>query len=191
MTHKGEAALTIQMIDQQGRLLYSVSAPVRRAVTVTGTPPAMDAPACRAKALEEAVGVILAQFSPIPRLVELKNAEAFYVASERAGKEWKRTSKYTLADREVAVVLRLPPSCEGNTFQVVITRKAARDVPQHDLASQIIVWRTEDSAHGLVLKFPMVDLIRAGDVPGHFVASLISSGKPVIHDEFKITAKGQ
>lgn len=190
-THKGEAALTIQMIDNQGRLLYSVSAPVRRAVTSSGAPPSMDAPACRVKALEEAVGVILAQFAPIPRLVELKDAEAFYVASERVGKEWKKTNKYTLADREVVIVLRLPSSCEGNTFQVVLTRKASHNVPQRDVASQIIVWRTEDSARGLTLKFPIADVIRAGDGPGQYVASLVSSGRPVIRDEFKISAKGQ
>ena len=191
VTYKGEAALTVQMIDDQGRLLYSVSAPVHRAVTATGTPPPMDAPACRTKALDEAVSVILAQFAPIPRLVELKNAEAFYVAVERPGKEWKKTNKYTLADRDVAVVLRLPPSCEGNTFQVVITRKASRGVPQHDVVSQMVVWRTEDSARGLTLKFPIADIVRAGDGPGQYAASLVSSGKPVIHDEFKISAKGQ
>ncbi|MCY2929670.1 MAG: hypothetical protein NTV86_09295 [Planctomycetota bacterium] len=191
MTYKGEAALTVQMIDADGRVLYSVHAPVHRAVSSAGSPPPMDAAACRAKALEEAVGVILAQFAPMPRLVELKNAEAFYVAGEHPGKEWKRTSKYTLADRDVAVVLRLPPSCEGNTFQVVITRKASHNVAQHDVASQVIVWRTEDSARGLTLKFPIADVVRAGDGPGQYLASLVSSGQPVIRCEFKISAKGQ
>ena len=191
MTYKGEAALTVQMIDAEGRVLYSVSAPVHRAVTSTGSPPPMDAAACRVKALEDAAGVILAQFAPIPRLVELKNAEAFYVAAQRPDGEWKKANKYTPADGSVGVVLRLPPSCEGNTFQVVVTRKASHNVAQHDVASQVIVWRTEDTARGLTLKFPVADLLRAGDGAGQYVASLVSSGQPVIRDEFKISAKGQ
>jgi hypothetical protein len=190
MGNTGDVAVTVQMIDREGRALFASSAPVHRAVTSTGTPPPMDGPACRAKAVEEAVGILAQQFAPVQRAVPLDKATTFFTASEKAGDQWKKTKKYDASAPEVVVVLRLPPSCAGNRFQVTVIRKGSKHVASREVGTQDIVWREEDSSAGLVLRFPMADLLRAGGGPGDYTANFLSGGRVTLHQDFKIGGRG-
>ena len=146
-----------------------------------GQAPSYDQHGCLRMAAEVVARQIKDQFAVVRKTVTV-GKDAFKTATGEYDGEWEYEKTFKTTDKEMYVVLKLPPSCDRNRFRITIVRKDTRN----DLALENIQWKASFPKYGKGWKFDPSEIARKGGGPGKYVAKFYPGPKPKLLAEFKI-----
>jgi len=160
-------------------VLATTPVPVGCEVSLSGYSPrsagrALDRSAIRV--MEHLVG----RFAIVPVEVRVKPGEDFRITTGRPGHGGREAKEFATADKQMAVIVHLPPEADRNEFRLAITPK---DTPGRVLAARTFTWARTDGVR--VFDFdPSRLAAEAG--PGEYRVRFLTRGKEVMHRDVRI-----
>jgi hypothetical protein len=148
-------------------------------------PPQRTARECLAAAGDQCAAKLLEEFAVVSRQVRV-GRDAFRTAHRLDGTKWKGGKKFSLTDKQLLVVVKLPPECDRNHFRIVIWRKDTGA----ELAAAELTWQRQWSGEvGTAFAFTPADIAAKGGGPGKYAAGLYCAHEPVLTTDFQIEAE--
>ena len=178
----GTAAL-IRVSD--GATIYATPGPVvGRAWSESGyggSAPKLDPNACRTAATLQVINQLLSAFGVSQVEVRIGDKDFLVVNGPPFDGKWPEANAFRAGDEKMFVMLRLPPVCDGKTFQIAIARKDGRE----NLAQTTLVWDKAYSQQGMAYPFSPRDLAARGG-PGEYEAKFYAGPEPLVGKKFMI-----
>ncbi|HUT57121.1 MAG TPA: hypothetical protein VNA25_04520 [Phycisphaerae bacterium] len=183
--NEGNVAATAAMIRvKDGTTIHATAAPKQWLQWAQGSPPPMDAYACRSIAVSRVVNQLVEEFAVVRKKIKIKPDETFMLARDYYEGEWAKTKQFSTADPKLTVVLSLPPVCDRNRFRITIVRKGQRE----NLAEADVLWSSRFPQYGKAYDFSPAEIASKGGGPGQYTAKLYSGmePKPILTIDFTI-----
>lgn len=173
-------AMLIRVAD--GGTIYAMPAPASQTVWAEGENSAkLDPYGCREQAAQDVINQLVAAFAPVRIKIKVDRGKALRTATELYDGEWNYSDKFRPTDRDLFVVVALPPECDRNRFRIVIVRKDQRE----ELASQEITWDKQYGG-GYGYHFSPGQIAAKGGGKGKFEIKFYSGAEPVLRRDFQI-----
>ncbi len=180
---QGRVAASVELVSvADGRRLHSARA--AQVVTSSGYPPDLTPESCLSAAAEAVAARLVEGLAPSPREIKINPGKVLRTSRGRRGGKWKYEDKFQPDAGPVFVIVRLPGSCDRNSFRLTITRKDDSPlVPEAILAERTFTWSRKKPE--LAIEFAIADLIGKSGT-GTFHVNFHNRGRVVFKRKFKI-----
>ncbi len=179
--NEGNVSVIANLIrTRDGTTIAATSEPAWARHWDEGTPAKRDCHACLADAADDVARQLVECFAPVRKQVKISERDSIRTASELYDNKWTFTDSFSAGDKEMFVVVELPPVCDRNNFKLVIVRKDGRE----DLATKDIRWSKEHKSFGYA--FNPSEIAAKGGGAGKYEVKFYSGPEPVIRREFRI-----
>lgn len=166
---------------RDGATIWASTTPIQGRSAAEGSPPSMDPYAVLNDATAKAVNQLVSEIAVTRVEISLNPKKDFRTATGLYDNKWEYTDKFSANDEKMFIVLRLPPRCDRNRFNVTIVRKEQRQ----DLAQCEVIWQRNFPECGQGLEFSPKKLAELGG-RGEYTAKFYSGPEPVMTHDFKI-----
>ena len=180
---QGRVAASVDLVSvADGRRLHAARA--AQVVTSGGYPPDLTPESCLSAAADAVAAQLVAELAPSPREIKINPGKVLRTSLGRRGGKWKYEDEFEADAPSVFVIVRLPGSCDRNSFRLTITRKDDSPMaPDAILAERTFTWTRKKPVPAL--EFAIADLIgKTGG--GTFHVNFHNRGRVVFKRKFKI-----
>ncbi len=180
---QGRVAASVALVSvADGRRLHIARA--AQAGTIEGYPPDLTPESCLSAAADAVAARLVAELAPSPWEIKIKPGKVLRTSLGRREGEWEYEDDFEADAGSVFVIVRLPHSCDRNSFRVTITREDDSPmVPEAILGERTFTWSRKKPV--LVLEFAIADLVGESG-SGTFHVNFHNRGRVVFDRDFKI-----